>query len=199
MCSPVSGERMFRVTFQVSESAERQLLASGLRTPVAGGGARVVLAFDDAKTVDVYLEILDPADPDVAAADLARHLGVADYEITEVEPLLTESTESADAGRRSPRPDAITQVLVNADDRTLSVQVRHRPYETAAAIEVVDETDDAVVITVVVSATDDHVGGQYASLAIVFTWVDIVLDRPLGNRKVIRHNPSYNPAPARTH
>jgi hypothetical protein len=189
---------MFRVTFQISEPAERQRLAARLRTPVAGGQARIVLAFDDAKTVDVYVESIGGADMRDAAADLADHLGFAEYEIAEVEPLLTEANERTPGARASQRPDAITQIRVNSDDRTLSVQVRHRPYETAASIEILEETDDAIVLTAVVTTPDDHVSGQYASLAIVFTWVDLVLDRSLGDRKVIRHNPSLAIAPAPT-
>jgi len=58
----------------------------------------------------------------------------------------------------------------------------------------VEQTDEAVAISVSVAAAPDPDSGRYASLAIAFTWIDTVLDRPLGDRKVIRHVPGLSAA-----
>jgi hypothetical protein len=63
----------------------------------------------------------------------------------------------------------ITQVRVHPDGRTLSVQARHRPYETIERVEV-EQTDDAVTITALVGSPEDDDRNQYVSLAVAFTW-----------------------------
>ena len=179
---------MFRVTFQIGDNAERRHVATALRTASIGGDARIVSAFEDAKTVDLYVEVGDRAGAPALFDEFAQRLGVTEFEVAEVEPLLTGSAERANEGRRSRRPESITQVRLQPDDRTLSVQVRHRPNETVETVEV-EQTDEAVAISVWVAAAEDPDNGRYASLAIAFTWIDTVLDRPLRERKVIRHVP----------
>jgi hypothetical protein len=77
---------------------------------------------------------------------------------------------------------------VHPDGRTLSVQARHRRHETVESVEV-EQTDDAVVLTVLVGTAEDDVRSQYVSLAVAFTWIDTFLDRPVGDRRIIRHDP----------
>ena len=133
---------MFRVTFLADDPAERERLATGLRTLSMGGDARIVAAFADAKSVEVYLDIAESAVPRA----------------------------------------------VHPDGRTLSVQARHRRHETVESVEV-EQTDDAVALTVLVGTADDDVRSQYVSLAVAFTWIDTFLDRPVGDRRIIRYDP----------
>ncbi|HEY5170499.1 MAG TPA: hypothetical protein VIK54_02110, partial [Acidimicrobiia bacterium] len=122
---------MFRVTFLVDDPAERQRLATEMRALTIGADARVVSAFVDAKTVEVFLEVAESAIPREVADQLARVLGVDDYEVASAEPLPNGSPESAvTIARRRLHPAVMTQVRVHRDGRTLSVQARHRPYET---------------------------------------------------------------------
>lgn len=196
---------MFRFTLSLSTPDERQRVTAALKVP-AIGDARVVSAFADETTVEAYLEFGGTAGLREAAADVARRLGVTEYEATRVDPICTGGAESPDLDRTSRRPAEspsldraprrpadVTQVRIDVDDRTLSVQTRHRPHETVETIEVI-QTDDAVVITALV-APPDNGSEQYASFGIAFTWVDTILDRPLGSRRVIRHDPDRN-APA---
>jgi hypothetical protein len=176
---------MFRVTFLIDDPAERQRLANELRSLTMGGDARIVSAFADAKTVEVYLEIGEDVVWRDVTDQLAQRLGVDEYEVTRAEPLLTVPPAGADAtSRRRLRPAAITQVRVHPDGRTLSVQARHRQDETVETVDV-QETDEAVAITVLLSAPDDDVRDHYVSFAVAFTWVDTTLNRPVGNRRII--------------
>jgi hypothetical protein len=199
---------MFRFTLSLSGPAERERVTAALRVPTIGD-VRIVSAFADETTVEAYLESGGTADLREVAADVARRLGVTEYEVTRVDPICNGVTQGPNlngAARRSaeaPNPDRtprrpadITQVRIALDDRTLSVQTRHRPHETVETIEVM-ETDDAVMLTALV-APPDNLGEQYASFGIAFSWMDTVLDRPLGSRRVIRHDRDRN-APARSH
>jgi hypothetical protein len=180
---------MFRITFLVDDPAERQRLETDLRALTMGGDARIVSAFADAKTVEVYLDIAESAVPRAVADRLAQRLGVTDYEVTRAQAVPTETVGSAAAiSRGRLRPAAITQVRVHPDGHTLSVQARQRRHETVESVEV-EQTDEAVSLTVLVGTADDDVRGQYVSLAIAFTWVDTFLDRPVGDRQIIRHDP----------
>jgi hypothetical protein len=200
---------MFRFTFSLSSPAERQRVTAALKVP-AIGNVQVVAAFADEMTVEAYLEFGGTAGLREVAAEVARRLGVTEYEVTRVDPLCNGAAKSPDPDRASRRPAEspnldraprrpadITQVRIDSDDRTLSVQTRHRPHETVETIEVV-QTDDAVMITALV-APPDNVSEQFASFGIAFTWVDTVLDRPLGNRRVIRHDPDRNAPASRSH
>jgi hypothetical protein len=183
---------MFRVTFLVDDPVERQRLATELRALTMGGATRIVSAFANAKTVEVFLDIAESAVADDVVDQLAQSLGVDEYEITSAAPLATP-TESADAtDRRHLRRAVITQVRVHPDGRTLSVQARHRPYETVDRIDV-EQSDDAVTITAVVGSPEDDDRDNYVSLAVAFTWVDTVLDRPLGDRQITRDDPDQRP------
>jgi hypothetical protein len=176
---------MFRVTFLIDDPAERHRLANELRSLTMGGDARIVSAFADAKTVEVYLEIGERVVWRDVTDQLAQRLGVDEYEVTRAEPLLTVPPAGADAtGRRRLRPAAITQVRVHPDGRTLSVQARHRQDETVETVDV-QQTDEAVAVTVLLSAPDDDVREHYVSFAVAFTWVDTTLDRPVGNRRIV--------------
>jgi hypothetical protein len=180
---------MFRVTFLADDPAERERLATGLRTLSMGGDARIVAAFADAKSVEVYLDIAESAVPRAVTDRLAQWLGVGEYEVTRAEAVPTEMAGSEKATSRGRlRPVAITQVRVHPDGRTLSVQARHRRHETVESVEV-EQTDDAVALTVLVGTADDDVRSQYVSLAVAFTWIDAFLDRPVGDRRIIRHDP----------
>jgi hypothetical protein len=187
---------MFRFTFSLSSPAERQRVTAALKVP-AVGNVRVVAAFADETTVEAYLEFGGTAGLREVAADVARRLGVTEYEVTRVDPLCNGAAKSPDPDRASRRPADITQVRIDLDDRTLSVQTRHRPHETVETVEVI-QTDDAVMITALVAPLD-NVSEQFASFGIAFTWVDTVLDRPLGNRRVIRHDPERNAPASRSH
>jgi hypothetical protein len=175
---------MFRVTFLVSDPAESRRRAGELRAPTIGGGVRIVSAFQHGKTVDVYLDVGNDVVPYEAAENLARQLDVTEYEVTHVVPLSIGSGQRPSIERGLHRADAITQVRIHPDDRTLSILARHRPHETVERIEV-DQTEESVSITVLVVTPDDRVRSQYVSLANAFTWMDTVLDRPLGDRRVI--------------
>jgi hypothetical protein len=178
---------MFRVTFLVDDPGERARLAGGLRSLTMGGDARIVSAFADAKTVEIFLDIAESADPHAVIDRIAQLLGVADYEVTRADAVPTEMLGSTvPAPRAHLRRAAITQVQVHPDGRGLSVQARHRRHEAVESVEV-EQSDDAVAITVLVGTDDAH--AQYVSLAVAFTWVDTFLDRPLGDRRIIRHDP----------
>jgi hypothetical protein len=181
---------MFRVTFLVDDPAERERLATDLRALTMGGDARIVSAFADAKSVEVYLDIAESAVPRAVADRLAQWLGVSEYEVTPAQTVPTEKLGSADTNARQMhlRRAAITQVRAHPDGRSLSVQARHRRHETVESVEV-EQTDDAVALTVLVGTSDDDVRGQFVSLGVAFTWVDTFLDRPLGDRRIIRHDP----------
>lgn len=69
---------MFRVTFLVDDPAERQRLATELRLLAVDSEARMVSAFTDAKTIEVYLDIAESADPRAVADRFAQRLGVSD-------------------------------------------------------------------------------------------------------------------------
>jgi hypothetical protein len=107
-----------------------------------------------AKTVEVFLDVAEFAVPSEVADQLARSLGVDVYEVESAVPLATQTARGVAPARRRLRPAAITQVRVHPDGCTLSVQARHRPYETIERVEV-GQTDDAVVITVLVGSPDD--------------------------------------------
>ena len=189
-------EAVFRVTFLVDDAAERQRLATELRALTMSGEARLVSAFVDAKTIEVYLDIAESADPRSVADRFAQQLGVSEYELTRAEPLVTEphgSASPSDRGRL--RPAAITQMRVHPDGRTLSVQARHRPDETVERVEI-EEADEAIAITVLVGAPHD-VRDQYVSFAVAFTWVDTSLDNPVSDRQIIRNDRDPGPLPSR--
>jgi hypothetical protein len=180
---------MFRVTFWVDDPAKRQGLAAELRALTMAGGTRIVSAFVSAKTVEVFVELGDSAVPRDVAGQLALAFGVDEYEVTSAEPLPTGSPESAvSIARRRLRPAVITQVRVHPDGRTLSVQARHRPYETADHVEV-EQSDDAVTIAALVGSPHDDDRDRFVSLAVAFSWMDIVVDRPVGDREIIRDDP----------
>jgi hypothetical protein len=200
---------MFRFTLSLSSPAERERVTAALQVP-AIGDVRIVSAFADETTVEAYLESGGTADLREVAADVARRLGVTEYEVTRVDPICNGATQGPNlngAARRpaeAPSPDRtprrpadITQVRIALDDRTLSVQTRHRPHETVETIEVM-ETDDAVMLTALV-APPDNLGEQYASFGIAFSWMDTVLDRPLGSRRVVRHDRDRNAPASRSH
>jgi hypothetical protein len=176
---------MFRLTFSLSGPAARERAAAALNGP-AIGDIRIISAFADETKIDAYLDFDGTSGLHEVAADVARRLGVSEYEVTCVDPLCTGARE-AHPDRVPRRPADITQVRLDVDDRTLSVQVRHRPHETVDAVEV-EQTDDAVMITALV-APIDNVTERYASFGIAFTWVDTTLDRRLGSRRVIRRDP----------
>lgn len=163
-------------------------MATALNVP-AIGDVRIISAFADEARVDVYLDFDDTAGLGEVVADVARRLGVSEYEVTCVDPLCNGAARESNLDRVPRRSADITQVRIHVDDRTLSVQARHRPHEMVDTVEV-DETDDAVVITAFVVPVD-NVTERFASFGVAFTWVDTVLGRALGNRRVIR------PAPAR--
>jgi hypothetical protein len=184
---------MFRVMFLIEDAIERQRSATELRGLTMGGDARVVTAFVDSKTLEVFVDIAESALPREVFDRLAHRLGVDEYEVTRVEPVEAEPVGGAAAVRRRRlRRAAITQVRTHPDGRTLSVQARHRPDETVETVEV-QQTDDAVGITVLVGTADDDVREQFVSFAVSFTWVDTILDRPVGNRQII-HLDSGHPA-----
>jgi hypothetical protein len=180
---------MLRITFLVDDPTKRQRLPTEVRALTMAGGTRIVSALVYAKTVEVLLEIGDSAVPRDVADQLAQSLGVDEYEVTTAEPLATGSFERATTiARRRLRPAVITQVRVHPDGRTLSVQARHRPHETVERVEV-EPSNDAVAITALVGSPDDDERDRYVSFAVAFSWVDTVLDRPVGDREIIRHDP----------
>ncbi len=158
-------------------------MAAELNVP-AIGNVRVVSAFADETKVDAYFDFGGTASLREVADDVARRLGVREYEVTGVDPLCNGRAGEPNPERASRRPADITQVRIDLDDRTLSVQTRHRPHEKVETVELV-QTDDVVMITASVAPLDNDTE-QYASFGIAFTWVDTVLDRPLGNRRVVR-------------
>jgi hypothetical protein len=192
VCDPEVGRIvvvMFRITFLVDDPTKRQGLATELRALPMAGGTRVVSAFVYAKTVEVFVEIGDSAVPREVADQLARALGVDEYEVVSADPLATGSPEGAVSNaRRHLRRAVITQVRVHSDGRKLSVQARHRPYETVERVDV-EQTDQAVTITALIGSPEDDDRDRYVSFAVAFTWVDTVLDRPLGDREIIRDDP----------
>jgi hypothetical protein len=184
---------MFRVTYLVSDPADCRRRVGELRPPTIGGGVRIVSAYQHGKTVDVYLDAGNDVAPYEAAENLARQLGVTEYEVTQVEPLSVGCAQRPTSDRGLHRADAITQVRIHPDDRTLSILARHRPHEAVERIQV-EETDESVSITVLVATPDDQVRSTYVSFANAFTSMDTVLDRPLGDRRVIRSGPAEHGA-----
>jgi len=180
---------MYRVAFSTNDSAERQQLSTALQRCTLAD-ARIVAAFADTTTVEVYLDMTDAAIPREIAGQLAQRLGFAEYTVTRVDALATAQVGSDGTIHRGHlRPATITQVRVQPDDRTLSVQARHRPSETVETIDV-QETGDSVTIAVSVAAFDDDLSRQYVSLAVAFSWIETVLADPVGDRRVIRHDPA---------
>ncbi|HEY5172342.1 MAG TPA: hypothetical protein VIK54_11520 [Acidimicrobiia bacterium] len=176
---------MFRVTFLIDDPAERQRLANELRSLTMGGDVRIVSAFADAKSVEVYLEVGESVVWRDVTDQFAQRLGVDEYEVTRAEPLRIDVPASTDAvDRRRLRPATITQVRVHPDGRTLSVQARHRSDETVETVEV-QQTEEAVAITVLLGTPDNDAREHYVSFAVAFTWVDTMLDRPVGIRRLI--------------
>jgi hypothetical protein len=182
---------MFRVLFLIDDAAERQRSVAELRIVSMGGDARIVSAFADAKTVEVFLDIAESAVPREVIDRLAHQLVVDEYEVTRVEPVAAEPVGSAATIRRGrPRRAVITQLRVHPDGRTLSVQARHRPDETVEQVEV-QQTDDTIGIAVLVGPLGDDDREQYVSFAVAFTWVDAILDRPIGDREIIEFDPGH--------
>jgi hypothetical protein len=181
---------MYRVAFSMDDSEDRQQFGTALQR-CSIGDARVVAAFAGATTIDVFVDITDTAVPREVAAQLAQRLGVDEYEVTRVEALPVPTLGSeAPMHRVHLRPATITQVRVHPDDRTLSVQVRHRPQETVETIDV-DESDDAVRIAVFVATLEDDETNQYVSLAVAFSWIEAVLEREIGVRRILRQDPDH--------
>jgi len=179
---------MFRVTFLVDDPVERQRLATELRALTISGDTKIVSAFVYARTIEVFLEIPESAVADHVVDQLAQSLGVEEREIQSAAPLAMPTGGAVANARRRGRRAVITQVRVHPDGRTLSVQARHRPYETVERIDV-ERSDDAVTITAVVGSPEDDDRDNYVSLAVAFSWVDTVLDRPLGDREIVRDDP----------
>jgi hypothetical protein len=181
---------MYRVAFSLDDSEDRQQFGTALQRCTIGD-ARIVAAFAGATTIDVFIDITDTAVPREVAAQLAQRLGVNEYEVARVEALPVPTLGSeAPMHRVHLRPATITQVRVHPDDRTLSVQVRHRPHETVETIDV-EESGDAVRIAVYVATLDDDVGNQYVSLAVAFSWIEAVLEREIGVRRILRQDPDH--------
>ena len=179
---------MYRVAFSTDDSAERQQLVTALQHCTLAD-ARIVAAFADTSTVEVYLDMTDAAIPREIAGQLAQRLGGGEYTVTRVDALAIAQVGSDGTVHRGHlRPATITQVRVQADDRTLSVQARHRPNETVETIDV-RETEDSVTIAVAVASFDDDISRQYVSLSVAFSWVETVLEDGVGERRVIRHDP----------
>jgi hypothetical protein len=180
---------MYRVAFSMNDSEDREQLGSALqRCTVAD--ARIVAAFAGATSVDVYVDITDTAVPREVAGQIAQRLGVLEYEVTRVDalPIPVVGTETTKHHAR-PRAATITQVRAHPDDRTLSVQVRHRLHEAVETIDV-EESDDAVRIAVFVAAADDD-ENRYVSLAVAFSWIESVLEREIGERRILRQDADH--------
>lgn len=188
---------MYRVAFAIDDSGDRHQLATALQQ-CAIAGSRIVAAFADAATVEVFLDVIRVAVPREIAEQLAQHLGVHEYEVARVDALTIRAgrSDSMFQGAHH-RPAVITQARVHDDDRTISVQVRHRPHERVETIDV-DETDDSVTIAVFVGAPDDDAGDHFVSLAVAFTWIETVVDGEVGARAIVRHDPEHGFALART-
>ncbi|MDQ1435664.1 MAG: hypothetical protein QOF59_2480 [Actinomycetota bacterium] len=179
---------MYRVAFSMDDSEDRQQLGSALEHWTIGD-ARIIAAFAGATTIDVYIDITDMAIPREVARQLAQRLGIAEYELTRVDALPVPALGSeATMHRAHLRPATITQVRVHPDDRTLSVQVRHRPHESVETIDL-EESDDAVRIAVFVAALHDDDSDRYVSLAVAFSWVEALLEREIGDRRILRQDP----------
>jgi hypothetical protein len=141
----------------------------------------------------VFLEIPESAVADDVADQLARSLGVEEYEVQSAAPLAAPTGGAVANARRHLRRAVITQVRVEPDGRALSVQARHRPYESIERIDV-EQSDDAVTIAALVGATEGDERDRYVSFAVAFSWVATVLDRPLGDREIIRDDPDRRPS-----
>ncbi|MCU1466358.1 MAG: hypothetical protein JWM72_2286 [Actinomycetia bacterium] len=181
---------MYRVAFSMDDSEDRQQLISALERCTIGD-ARIVSAFAGATTVDVYIDITDTAIPREVAGQLAQRLGAAAYEVTRVDALPVPALGSEPTMHRAHlRPATITQVRVHPDDRTLSVQVRHRPHESVETLDL-EESDDAVRIAVFVDAFEDDASNRYVSLAVAFSWIEAILEREIGDRRILRQDPDH--------
>lgn len=175
---------MYRVAFAFDDSGDRHLLGAALRH-LTLDGAHIAAAFADANTAEIFLDLAESAVPRAVADRVASQLGVRAYEMTRVDALPTGARRcGVTVDRTGRRLATITQVRVHDDDRTVSVQVRHRPYETLDAVEV-RERDDSIVIAVFVAAGADD-DAHFVSLATAFTWVEAVLARPVGHRAIAR-------------
>jgi hypothetical protein len=181
---------MYRVAFSIDDSEDRQQLGSAMERCTIGD-ARIIAAFAGATTVDVYIDITDTAIPREVAGQLAQRLAIAEYEVTRVDALPVPALGSeATMHRAHLRPATITQVRALPDDRTLSIQVRHRPHESVETIDL-EESDDAVRIAVFVAALHDDESHRYVSLAVAFSWVEAILEQEIGARRILRQDPDH--------
>src|SRR5262245_36129109 len=88
-----AGGPVFRVSFRLSDGPGHAREWGLELRRAAPSGVMIVAAFLDAKTFDAFIEIDHDTDPRSVADLLAARLGVNEYEVTEVEPAATPTTE----------------------------------------------------------------------------------------------------------
>lgn len=181
---------MFRVSFRLTDDpGHAQDWGRKLRRAVPTG-VMIVADFMDAKTFEAFVDTDEDAEIHSVAKLIARRLGVNEYEVTEVEPSGAQTAEVSarevhNGGMRlvHVHPAAITRVFVHQpDERALYVQVRHRPHERIEAIAV-NESDDTVELGVTVGTLEPDAS---VSLGVTFTWVPVILHRPVAARHIVR-------------
>jgi hypothetical protein len=162
-----------------------------------------------AKNVDAYIDPDESTDIRAATAGIALRLGIERYDVSAVERLRNSIANDCTAYRPMPatagplqttimavnddrrllrlHPGTITQVLVEPDERGLSIQVRHRLNEVVGHV-VVNETDEVAEIRVSVGTPADDPRRNYVLFGDAFTRVCSSLRRPLGNRRIVYAN-----------
>lgn len=181
---------MFRLKFRRDPDANDDVAVWSMRVQDAAPmGLRVAAAYVDAANLVAYVE--GDTDDDVLISRFADRLALGPCSVCAVEALRvvaddaqTTPIASAPNELRSLHPAELLRVSVAPDGHTLSVKVRHKPYEQIDRVDA-KETDDTVELTVWVGSSADDARRRYVTLAEAFSTATVVLDQPLGTRSVV--------------
>lgn len=179
---------MLRLTLKLHEyGVEAARCAARLRgaTPI---DMRLVAAFLDGATLDIYLEADVGANIDSAIDRIVTAFGADDYRTVGVVALPVESLAPPTAvvpatQLVSVRRGQIVGVTVSPDCRELSANVRHRHYERIDRVDV-SEMEDEIHLTAWVGTIADDPRSDYATFTDTFTAVAVDLGRPVGARRI---------------
>jgi hypothetical protein len=178
---------VFRLTFARADDQQPGDTAWTVRVAHAAPmGLRLEAAYIDAANLVVYVDA--DADAEVLIARFADRLGLGSGSACRVQPLrvrdalgMTGPTARELVGLRRAE---VVDATVASDSRTLSLKVRHKPYEVVDRVEA-KESDDFVEVTVWVGSAHDDARRHYVTLEEAFSVATTVLDQPLGTRRVI--------------
>jgi hypothetical protein len=178
----------FRITARHnSEYLDAHSWATRVRDATPAG-LEISHAYIDREQLVVYVEAGSQAEDLVA--QFADRLGLGWCASRPVDPLPLVATSSTVAS--SPqlllvgvrRTDLLEATTVSQDGRVLQLTVRHKPHEQIDHVDV-KEKKDAVEITAWVGSPPDDDRRHYATLGEAFSTSTIVLERPLGTRRIV--------------